>query len=44
MSWELMRDIATTARSNEKKWYPDHAILSGVSKDQLKSMSQFKYN
>jgi sporulation protein YlmC with PRC-barrel domain len=35
---------ATTARSNDKKWYPDHAILSGASKDQLKSMPQFKYS
>ena len=26
-----------------KKWYPDHAVLSGASKDQLKSMPQFKY-
>ena len=35
---------AITARSNDKKWYPDHAVLSGASKDQLKNMSQFKYN
>jgi sporulation protein YlmC with PRC-barrel domain len=35
---------ATTTRSNDKKWYPDHAVLSGASKDQLKSMTQFKYN
>jgi sporulation protein YlmC with PRC-barrel domain len=35
---------AVTARANEKKWYPDHAVLSGASKDQLKSMPQFKYN
>jgi sporulation protein YlmC with PRC-barrel domain len=34
----------TTTRSDEKKWYPDHAILSGVSKEQLKAMPQFKYN
>jgi sporulation protein YlmC with PRC-barrel domain len=34
----------TTTRSNDKKWYPDHAVLSGASKDQLKSMTQFKYN
>jgi sporulation protein YlmC with PRC-barrel domain len=34
----------TTTRSNDRKWYPDHAILSGASKDQLKSMPQFKYN
>jgi sporulation protein YlmC with PRC-barrel domain len=35
---------ATTARSNDRKWYPDHAILSGATKDQLKSMPQFKYS
>jgi sporulation protein YlmC with PRC-barrel domain len=35
---------ATTTRTDDKKWYPDHAILSGVSKDQLKTMPQFKYN
>ena len=35
---------ATTTRSTEKQWYPDHAVLSGASKEQLKSMTQFKYN
>ena len=35
---------ATTTSANDKKWYPDHAILSGASKDQLKAMPQFKYN
>jgi sporulation protein YlmC with PRC-barrel domain len=36
----------TTASStdNGQKWYPDHAILSGASKDQLKNMPQFKYD
>ena len=34
----------TTTASSEKKWYPDHAVLSGASKEQLKSMPQFKYN
>ena len=24
-------------------WYPDHAVLSGASKDQLKAMPEFKY-
>jgi sporulation protein YlmC with PRC-barrel domain len=33
----------TTPASSGKKWYPDHAILSGASKDQLKAMPQFKY-
>jgi sporulation protein YlmC with PRC-barrel domain len=35
---------ATTTRANDRKWYPDHAVLSGASKDQLKAMPQFKYN
>jgi sporulation protein YlmC with PRC-barrel domain len=34
----------TTTVSNDKKWYPDHAVLSGASKDQLKAMPQFKYD
>ena len=34
----------TTTRSTEKQWYPDHAVLSGATKEQLKSMTQFKYN
>ena len=33
----------TTSASSAKQWYPDHAILSGASKDQLKAMPQFKY-
>ena len=33
-----------TTRSNDKKWYPDHAVLSGATKDQLKAMPEFKYN
>ena len=36
--------VKKTVRAPDEKWYPDHAILSGVSKDQLKSMTQFKYN
>ena len=31
-------------RAANEPWYPDHAILSGTTKDQLKSMQQFKYN
>ncbi len=34
---------ATTARNINEKWYPDHAIMSGT-KDQLKSLPQFKYS
>jgi len=35
---------ATTTNTTRSKWYPDHAVLSGTSKDQLKGMSQFKYD
>lgn len=34
---------ATSTRSNDERWFPDHAIVS-ATKDQLKSMQQFKYN
>ena len=34
----------TTRGSTDKKWYPDHAVLSGATKDQLKAMPEFKYN
>jgi len=33
----------TSSSANDHKWYPDHAVLSGATKDQLKSMPQFKY-
>jgi sporulation protein YlmC with PRC-barrel domain len=35
---------STTSSSSDKKWYPDHAVLSGATKDQLKAMQEFKYN
>ena len=34
----------TTTTSHAKKWYPDHAVLSGVNKDQLKAMPEFKFD
>jgi sporulation protein YlmC with PRC-barrel domain len=34
----------TTVRAKDEKWYPDHAVLSGVTKDQLKNMTEFRYN
>jgi sporulation protein YlmC with PRC-barrel domain len=34
----------TMTTSTDKKWYPDHAVLSGVTKDQLKALPEFKYN
>src|SRR5436190_13438505 len=32
---------STATSANDHKWYPDHAILSGASQEQLKSMPQF---
>ena len=34
---------ARAPRAANEKWYPDHAVMS-ATKDQLKSMQQFKYN
>src|SRR5262249_12145066 len=34
----------SSSSSSSRKWYPDHAILSGASKDQLKAMPQFKFD
>jgi sporulation protein YlmC with PRC-barrel domain len=31
-------------RPANEKWYPDHAILSGATKEQLKAMPQFRYD
>jgi sporulation protein YlmC with PRC-barrel domain len=31
-------------RSDSNAWYPDHAILSGASKDSVKNMPEFKYD
>jgi sporulation protein YlmC with PRC-barrel domain len=33
----------TTTNSSDRKWYPDHAILPGATKESLKSMPQFKF-
>jgi sporulation protein YlmC with PRC-barrel domain len=35
---------AGNSTSSRSKWYPDHAVLSGVTKDQLKGMPQFKFD
>jgi sporulation protein YlmC with PRC-barrel domain len=34
---------ARPARTANEQWYPDHAVLN-ATKDQLKAMTQFKYN
>jgi len=39
------RPATTTAPSSSKsKWYPDHAVLSGATKESLKSMAEFKFD
>jgi hypothetical protein len=35
---------SSTSSSSDHKWYPDHAVLAGANKDQLKNMPQFKYD
>jgi len=34
----------TSASSTTNKWYPDHAVLSGATKESLKSMAKFKFD
>ena len=34
----------TSASSTASKWYPDHAVLSGATKESLKSMAEFKFD
>jgi len=34
----------SAATTNKNDWAPDHGVLSGASKDQLKSMPEFKYD
>jgi sporulation protein YlmC with PRC-barrel domain len=33
----------TTTTTTKSKWYPDHAVLGGATKDSLKNMAEFKY-
>jgi sporulation protein YlmC with PRC-barrel domain len=35
---------ATTSATTKNKWYPDHAVLTGATKDSLKGMPEFKYD
>jgi sporulation protein YlmC with PRC-barrel domain len=37
------RPTTTTTTTTDHKWYPDHAILSGATKESLKAMPQFKF-
>ncbi|MGB9056135.1 MAG: PRC-barrel domain-containing protein [Pseudolabrys sp.] len=34
----------TTMPTTKSKWYPDHAVLSGATKESLKNMAEFKYD
>jgi sporulation protein YlmC with PRC-barrel domain len=34
----------TTASTTKNKWYPDHAVLNGATKDSLKNMAEFKFD
>jgi sporulation protein YlmC with PRC-barrel domain len=34
----------TTATTTERRWYPDHAVLAGATKDSVKNTAEFKYN
>jgi hypothetical protein len=35
---------AAATPPKQNPWYPDHAVISGASKDQLKAMPEFKYS
>jgi sporulation protein YlmC with PRC-barrel domain len=34
----------TTKTTTKSRWYPDHAVLSGATKDSLKNMAAFTYD
>ncbi len=34
----------TTTTATTNKWYPDHAVLSGATKDSLKNTPEFKFD
>jgi sporulation protein YlmC with PRC-barrel domain len=34
----------TTTTTTKNKWYPDHAVLSGATKDSLKNTPEFKFD
>ena len=34
----------TTTTTTKSRWYPDHAVLSGATKESLKNMAEFKYD
>jgi sporulation protein YlmC with PRC-barrel domain len=38
------RPATTTTTTTKNKWYPDHAVLSGATKDSLKNTPEFKFD
>jgi len=38
------RPAAQPTTTTKSKWYPDHAVLSGATKDALKGMPEFKFD
>jgi sporulation protein YlmC with PRC-barrel domain len=36
--------VGSSNRSANENWYPDHAVLNGANKEQLKAMPQFRYD
>ena len=35
---------SSSASSSKSKWYPDHAIMSGATKESLKNTPEFKFD
>ena len=35
---------ASASASKTSKWYPDHAVMSGATKESLKNMAEFKFD
>lgn len=44
MSRTTTSPSASTSASKTSKWYPDHAVMSGATKESLKSTPAFKYD
>ena len=38
------RPATATTTTTPNKWYPDHAVLSGATKDSLKNTPEFKFD
>src|SRR6188474_3283216 len=35
---------SASTSSTKNKWYPDHAVMSGATKESLKNMAEFKFD